>query len=236
MELMNKILPIPFLPIGLTMLFILAGMVTQRRLLTGLGVLVLWIFSMPVVSDFMMEAVEGSDESVSISEFQRADAIVVLSGEHLAERYDGGIDLFKAGRAPVIVFTRGVDPSEPNVLSQGEILRQQAVDQGISPSAIRLTGIVTNTRDEAVAAGKVLGVDSAARKKIILVTSAVHMHRAALLFEKAGFSVECYPVDFRRIEIGNMTVLNYLPDAEFLSQSSTAMRELIGWFFYWIRG
>lgn len=233
---MNKILPIPFLPIGLTLLFILAGMVTQRRWLTGMGALVLWVFSMPVVGDFMMEAAEGFDEKVQMSNVQRADAIVVLSGVHLSDRFDGGIELFRARRAPVIVFTRGNDPGEPNVLSQGEILREQAVHQGIAPSAIRLTGIVSNTKEEAVATGKLLGVKASTGKKIILVTSAVHMRRAALVFEREGFRVECYPVDFRRIENGNSAFLNYLPDAEYLSESSIAMRELIGWLFYWIRG
>jgi uncharacterized SAM-binding protein YcdF (DUF218 family) len=45
---------------------------------------------------------------------------------------------------------------------------------------------------------------------IILVTSAYHMQRSKYLFEKQGFDVMPYPVDFKS-SIQNLTIISFLP-------------------------
>jgi uncharacterized SAM-binding protein YcdF (DUF218 family) len=52
---------------------------------------------------------------------------------------------------------------------------------------------VENTAEEAVAVKELIG----SSKKIILVTSAYHMYRAKRLFEKQGFEVIEYKVDYK---------------------------------------
>jgi uncharacterized SAM-binding protein YcdF (DUF218 family) len=235
MLILNKILPVPFLPIGLTLVFILVGIVTRRRLPLVLGALVLWMFSMPLVSNLIMAAAEGFAEQVPAAMLGKADAIVVLSGEDSDARCDGAVELFKAGRAPILVFTDTPLWERP-ADSHRELKSGRAVLLGVPQSAIRLTGIVSNTADEALATRNMFGGDKVKRRKIILVTSAYHMRRSALLFERAGFDVERYPVSFQEDESNLMDIIDYVPDANALARSSTGLREFIGWFFYWVRG
>ncbi|NTW68513.1 MAG: YdcF family protein [Chlorobiaceae bacterium] len=249
MLLINKLLPMLVLPLGLSLLLFAAGLVFRRRLLIGIGVLVLGMFSMPVVSASLIRAVEGWSERVPVQSLQSADAVVVLSGMVLqldgaplgewgdaVDRFEGGIELFRTGKAPVIVFTSGLIPWQPDSVPEGELLAKRAMLLGVPEKAIQLTAIAGNTADEAEAAGKLLGVNRGVRKKIILVTSAFHMRRASMQFEKAGFQVERYPVDFQVGDKSDMTVLDFLPDAGALEMSSKALREMIGWAFYWAKG
>ncbi len=241
MPLLNKILPILVLPLGFTLLCLLAGLVFRKRLLLWYAALVLWAFSMPVVSNGLMRFVEGGTVRIPVSGVGKADALVVLSGMirqvdgaplgewgDAVDRFEAGIDLFKAGKAPVIVFTRGQMPWQPDAVPEGELLAKRAVLLGVPNAAIRLTVKVGNTAEEAVAARKLLGD----RKKIILVTSAFHTRRALLLFEQAGFEVQPFRVDYQVDDTSDLTVLRFLPSAEALSQSEKALREMLGWLYY----
>ena len=205
----------------------------------------LLIFSMPVFSNKLMGLVEGSTGRTPLRAVVKADAIVVLSGMlhqvdgvplgewgDAVDRFEGGIDLFKAGKAPLIVFTRGQIPWRPDEIPEGELLAKRATLLGVSQKAIRLTEKVGNTADEAVAAGKLLG----GRKSIILVTSAYHMRRALLLFEKAGFKVVPYKVDYQTDDKFQLTLLSYLPNAASLEKSEMALHEVMCWIFYLARG
>lgn len=248
MLLINKILPMVVLPLGLSLWLLVAGMVFRRRLLIGVGILVLGMFSMPVVGNSLMRAVEGWASRLPVRALHNADAVVVLSGMvnqiegaplgewgEAVDRFEGGIEVFRAGKAPVIVFTRGQVPWQSNAVPEGELLAKRAMLLGVPAKAILLTAIAGNTADEAVSAAKIFGVKSGGSKKIILVTSAFHMRRAAMQFEKAGFHVERYPVDFQVGDKSDMTVLDFLPDPEGLAMSSKALREMIGWVFYFVK-
>ena len=63
--------------------------------------------------------------------------------------------------------------------------------------------------------------------KIILVTSAIHMKRSKLIFEKSGFDVFCYAVDFasKPTKIDGYT---WLPDYGRLSLPFSAIKEYVG--------
>ncbi len=246
MLLFNKILPLLLLPSGFTLLCLLVGLLLRNRFFVLLGTLVLLVFSMPLVSDFLMRSVEVGSGRVPVSRAGKADAIVVLSGMIVSvegaplgewgdavDRFDGGIELFKAGKAPLLLFTRGQMPWQPDAVPEGELLAKRALLQGVSQSAIRLTGKVGNTADEAIAARAVLGIaKKGVPKRIFLVSSAYHLRRAIFLFEHAGFEVIPFPVDYQVSEKSGMTVLRFLPNAEALAESERALREVIGLLFY----
>lgn len=171
-----------------------------------------------------------------------ADAIVVLSRMinqvkstegvypewNDPDRFFGGIELYKAGKAPSIIFTRGKMPWDTTKLTEGDILKQFALHQGIPDSAILLTGNVQNTADEAMAIKSLIGVN----KNIILVTSAYHMSRSKMLFENKGFHVVTYAVDIKVDRISKSVLMSYLPDADSFRLLNIAYREIIGRFIY----
>jgi len=102
---------------------------------------------------------------------------------------------------------------------------------GIPESAISVTGEVQNTEQEASAVKKLFKQD---KPSILLVTSAFHMPRAKLLFERKGFAVHPYPVDFK-VGIAQVTPMDFLPDADALWKTSVAIREKMGLMYYRIR-
>ena len=68
--------------------------------------------------------------------------------------------------------------------------------------------------------------------KILLVTSAFHMQRSKTLFERAGFKVEPFAVDFKVSQAKVLSVLDFMPNADALQQTETAWRELYGRAYY----
>ncbi len=246
MLLLYKIVTALLMPAGFTILCLLCGLILRRRFFLWLGFLALLLFSMPVASDALMRVLEGQSGRVPVSSISKADAIVVLSGMiepvegaplgewgDAVDRFEGGIELFRAGKAPAIVFTRGQLPWKPDLIPEGELLSKRALLLQLPTKSIRLTAKAGNTADEALATARLLGVGKGAGKKIILVTSAYHMRRSLLLFEKAGFDVVPFRVDFQVFDKSRLTVLHFLPSAGALVQSEKALHELVGWLFYW---
>ena len=159
-----------------------------------------------------------------------------------ADRFFGGVELYQAGKAPLLVFTGGAAPWEPSAPSEGEILVGFARRYGVPAEAVMTTRRVYNTAEEAEVVAHLLAdrshVESEAKKKpqsLLLVTSAFHMPRAKAQFEVQGFRVVAYPVDFLVSSERQITILDFLPSANALSQTELALREFYGRIFYQIR-
>jgi uncharacterized SAM-binding protein YcdF (DUF218 family) len=146
------------------------------------------------------------------------------------DRFFGGIALFKAGKAQRLVFTGGKMPWNNTKKTEGEVLKEYAISNGIPSGKILVTKDVENTADEAVAVKELISPS----KRITLVTSAYHMYRAKLLFEKQGFEVIPYKMDYKAAGNSTVTVMNYLPSAGSLELTEIGIRELLGRIFYLI--
>lgn len=239
---LHKILPILFLPSGFIILLVLFGLLKRKPLLIWLGLILFYFFATPVVSDTIFSYVEKGQLRKDLKNVPSADAIVVLGGMFNyvktenggmnewgdPDRFFGGIELYKAGIAPEIIFTGAKMPwAEKDQETEGESLKNYAIDMGVPDSVIKISGLVTTTEDESKEVKKLLPTS----KNIILVTSAFHMPRAKSLFERQGFNVITYPVD-SKVSLEGRTVLDYLPNAESFRNSETGIRELIGRLFY----
>jgi uncharacterized SAM-binding protein YcdF (DUF218 family) len=245
---LHKILPFFVLPLGLTLILVLAGIIFRRSRYAVLGLVVLLVFSMPVTSDFLIRCVEGWEVRRPAAEMAEADAIVVLSGmltqapgdssinewNESSDRFFGGVELFRAKKARLLIFTGGWVPWMPDREPEGQILSELAVNMGIRPDEIAVTDRVFNTAAEAGAVAEMIDKpdEKDVRPRILLVTSAFHMRRSAMLFEKAGLEVIPYPVDFRVSEGREPSVIDFIPRGICLDQSETALREIYGYLYY----
>ncbi len=241
---LHKILPTFVLPIMLVITVILIGLIRNKKKLIYISIGVLYIISTPIFSNNFFKLIEGNEYRKPISAIDSADAIVVLSGmleinevgdsTYIEwgdpDRFFGGLDLFKAGKANKLVFTGGKMPWDNSKKTEGEVLKEYAIKNGIPSEKIFITKDVENTAEEAIAA-KVL-INSS--KRIILVTSAFHMYRSKKLFEKQGFNVIPYKVDFKTIRNKKITILDFLPNAGNIKDSEIGIRELFGRMFYFI--
>jgi uncharacterized SAM-binding protein YcdF (DUF218 family) len=240
----HKILPLLVSPLGLAFFMLLLALVVRRRWPVLSAVLVLYAFSTQWVADRLFAYVEGPGPKVAVQALPKADAVVVLGGvlstpkatpngyEWLGsvDRFFDGLAAYQAGKAPLLVFTAGKLPWERHTSNEGARLVQKAHQLGVPMPSIRLTAPVENTADEAREVARVLG----GKKRIILVTSAFHMPRAASLFQRQGFDVVRFGVDYR-VEERQTTPMTFMPDADALDKSSDAIRELLGRAYYAIK-
>ena len=109
------------------------------------------------------------------------------------DRFLAGLDLYRAGNAPRLLFTGGASPFRPGQPPAGQRHLQVARQLGIHAAAMASTPPVVNTAEEATAIRQRLP----GRPRIPLVTSAFHMRRAQRLFEHQGLKVLSFPVDFQ---------------------------------------
>ncbi|HEY5475372.1 MAG TPA: YdcF family protein [Tepidiformaceae bacterium] len=248
---LHKILPVFVLPVGITLLLVLAGVRFRRRWLIWSGVAVLWLSSTPFISGLAVRAAEGWAERGLAADASEADAIVVLSEGRIvapgraaisewidADRFFGGVELFKAGKSPLLVFTGGASPWEPTAALEGDVLAGYAKAMGVPDGQIVKTPRVTNTAEEALAVATLLRERFSGptwrggAPRILLVTSAFHMPRACMLFERAGISVIPFPVDFKVPAGRTVSVVDFLPTGAALEKTEMAMREWYGRLFY----
>ena len=210
----SKLLPLALLPLGLSLVLLVVGLVGRWRWPLVTAASLLWVFSLGLVSQSLWRWLEAPWQRRMATAAPRADAIVVLSGgRHPApgparvsewvdpDRFLAGIDLYREGKAPRLLFTGGASPFLPAQPAEGQRYLQEARRLGIPADAKASTPPVVNTAEEAVAIRRLLGPKSstpnASSPRILLVTSAFHMRRAQRLFERQGFKVLPFPVDFQ---------------------------------------
>ena len=251
--LLSKLLPLAVLPLGLSLILLVVGLIGRRRWPVIAALLLLWVFSLGLMSQSLWRWLEAPWQRRAATAAPSADAIVVLSGgRHPApgaarvsewrdpDRFLAGLDLYRAGKAPLLLFTGGASPFRPGQPQEGQRYLQEALQLGIPEAAMASTSSVVNTAEEAVAIRRLLAPPSsslsASSPRILLVTSAFHMRRAQRLFESQGLHVLPFPVDFQAR--GRWAGLlwrdpsQWLPSARALDDSSRALRELIGRLMY----
>jgi len=238
MSTLSQLLPPLVLPLGAALILAVIGLVSRRRWLTAGALILLWLASTPITSRPLARFMEGGGERTLAAAAPTADAIVVLSGGRLvapgpdavsewrgANRFFGGLELFDAGRAPTLVFTGGWSPRHPDAPTEGQVLAAWAERWGVAPGRILVTERVTNTEEEAAAVASLLTPLDA--RRVLLVTSAFHMQRASVLFERAGMEVIAFPVDFQVSDGWRFGFTSLLPGATALGLNHQSLHEAL---------
>ncbi len=242
---LHKILPLLLSPLAIVLFLVFLGALRKSRKLVLFGALLLYLCSMPYLSDKLFRLIEESALREPVATMPTTEAIVVLSGMLIPvesthgtayewrdpDRFFGGIELFKAKKANKLIFTNGWQPWMTDSLPEGIVLKQYAEKQGIPGEHILITENVLNTEEDAIAVKKLLPKENTS---ITLVTSAFHMPRAKLLFEQQGFSVTTFPVDFK-VEKTDNTLMKLMPSAYALHLTTVATREMMGKAYYQLR-
>lgn len=236
----HKILPILISPLSIIFLLCLLQFFFRYRLISVFTIVFLYIISSPIISnqlnyflekDYMIrkdEIPKNYQTIVILSGFLKSS---LVNGDIVTEwsdpdRYLSGLELFKKNNLDYIVFTRGNLPWNNNI-PEGEFLRNYSIYLGINKEKIIVSGLAKNTEEEAIQISNLPNIN----KNIVLVTSAFHMKRAKMIFQKYGFNIFPYPVDFNYVA-DNLTFLDILPNANSLASTSNSIRELIGRLYY----
>lgn len=230
-------------PLGTALVLIALGLLLlgrSRRTGTALVFLAfawLWAWATPAVSEAFQEHVERPYPAVPVAALPRADAIVLLGGgmappSHgriypdlgsASDRVWHAARVFRAGKAPLLLASGG---SDPGVSGQTEASSMTAllVELGVPPVAIVQEARSRTTGENARFSAGLLQARGA--KSILLVTSALHMPRATLEFERLGFRVIPAATDHAQPQYAGVQL--WLPDAGALHDSARAIKEVVG--------
>ncbi len=205
--------------------------------LAAVALLWLWVWSVPVVSHTVRASLEADYPALPVASLPRAQAMVLLGGSVRPAEASGQLPdltsasdrvwyaarLFHARKAPVLVLSGGSDP-RVSATSEAEAMRMLLSDLGVPAKATLLEERSRNTRENARFTAQLLRERGATR--VLLVTSALHMRRAKLLFEEQGFVVTAAATDHEaRRRFGPV---DWLPDAGALEGSGRALKEVVG--------
>ncbi len=145
------------------------------------------------------------------------------------------IVLYKKGRIKKI-FISGGSGSMIDSTSESIYLREYLMDIGIPPANILYESNSRNTYENAIESYKVLCPDSV-QPKILLITSAFHMRRAAACFRKAGFKdMDTFPTTNFHGSFRHDFYYLFVPDVDILAKWNFLIKEWVGYIVYSIMG
>ena len=241
---LKKIITSLLLPPGcFIFLLLLLAFLLKRRLRAVVLALaaVLYLASIVPVAEFLLIPLEDAYRPPAASEVKRGDAYVVLGGGvyDFAPDVDGqGVlsgeflsrviccfRLYRMDRKPIILSGGKVFEGQP----EAKIAKQLLLSLGVDEKDIITEAESRDTNENA------RYVKETAKKyhlsKIVLITSAFHMKRSMILFEKSFSGIIPYPTAYitRRAKYN---ILSYLPDAGSMADIATALKEYMAISFY----
>ncbi|HEY9664635.1 MAG TPA: YdcF family protein [Allocoleopsis sp.] len=257
---LSKLLPLFIYPLGFASLMLIGALFTLWKrprtaaILVMLALLAIVIPSNGWISKQMVRSLEW--QNLPPASLPQAEAIVVLGGSTKPQSYprpwldvndEGdrvlhGARLYLQGKAPLVIMSGGrinwVDNSE----SESADMASLAEAMGVPASAILQDPTSLNTYENAVNVKQIL--QKKGIKRVLLVTSAMHMPRSLAIFKKQGIEAIPAPTDFiisqKELQDSQATtqdkILNALPDTGALHQFTRSLKEYIGLVVYRLRG
>jgi uncharacterized SAM-binding protein YcdF (DUF218 family) len=252
---LSKILPVFVMPISVVMLLVVVAIVLLRRGLakSAVGVLtaavaVLWVTATPWVAEALYRNLESRYPPLALADVPQAGCIVLLGGAvapplkpRVDTEFSDAIDriyksaqLYRAGKARMLVVTAGNQPWSLSPWAEADLIRELLVEWGVPKEAIFLEGSSRNTRENAVYSKNL--IDSINCESSLLVTSAAHMPRAVAAFRAVGVSLTPVSTDVRVVERDMVAAMDFVPNAGALAMTTEAIREWIGQWVYRMQG
>jgi len=226
------------------------GLLRWRRcagLVAAAGAAWVLVWSLPVTSLWLGGLLEQRYPYFAAAQAPHADAIVVLGGHTANNRanwflpFDANTarsrlaraaELYHAGRAPRIVLSGGaLEGTVSEARNMARLLRQR----GVPEAALLLENSSRTTHENALRTDQALREHGIAR--VLLVTSALHMPRSMLSFDKqTPVTVIPAPVAAQIYLPEDGSLNAWVPNLRALEASRSIIKEYVGLLVYWLRG
>ncbi len=245
-----RILQPMLLPPGIFLVVMAIGFAVRKdcrllgKSLIASGFMLLYLSSIGPVTDALIKPLESAYPPLRGVLEKKADVIVVLAGgvrdlswrglapepsETTVERVAMGVTLYRRLHIPLMMVGGNGLPAKEDV-SEADAMCRAAAGLGVPASELTPVGKVHNTLESAEAVKRRFKGN-----RIILVTSAFHMRRAAGMFTKKGIEVVPAPCGYRG-ESSELSFFSFIPYAANLHYSSSALSEYISLALYRITG
>lgn len=152
-----------------------------------------------------------------------------------SDRFITTATLYHLGYINKIVVAGGDGTINQDKPKEAVFARDMFIQNGIKETEVFAESKSRNTFENAIFAKQIL--DSLhLQPPYVLITSALHMPRAAGVFKKAGLDVDIYPCAYETLNI-RFTFFDYfVPNIDMLIQWRSFVRELVGYWIYKISG
>lgn len=250
---LTKVLSLLIYPLFLGLLIVVTGGLLAYRwnrvgwVLVGVGVLIVWVSSTPIVSTWLQGTLEHRFPPRPVEEAPSADAIVPLGGavgsplpprvypdlSEASDRVWHAARLYHAGKAPVIIASGGTLPWKDQTYREASAMEMLLKSWDVPPDSILTETTSANTYQNAVHTAEIM--DERGFDRVLLVTSALHMSRALATFRSAGVNAVPAATDYRVVD-DRTTLFSLLPEAGALKGTTAAIHEYVGYAVYWWRG
>lgn len=230
------------IPIGLFLLFIafiylMFNSYKKAKIFLFLGLSWFLIFSFQPFSNALLAPLENSHQA--LLQTPKVNYILVLGSGHKSDeslsitsqvkmvginRLVEGIRHYRNLENAKLILS-GYGASDEN--SHAYMLEKLAISLGVKQEDIIRLDTTKDTKDEAIETKRVVGDEA-----LILVTSASHMKRSVLLFQKEGLHVIASPTNHLAYEDDSYS--SYFSGKN-IRNSETAIHEYLGLAYSWLR-
>ncbi len=258
---LSKFLPLFVYPIGLVCLLILAALIFSKhrklaKFFLIVAFLVIFIGGNRYLANALARPLEWKYES--LGSVQNVDVIVVLGGateplidpRPMTEINGAGDRILYAAKlyqehpdARILLSGGDIDFLDQSSSSPAEDMREILKLMNVPEEALILQNQSQNTYEDALFSCQI--IQEKDFQNVVLVTSASHMPRSMLLFEKQGCSVTPAPIDYSITEISwqktwhpnfEEFMINLVPSYTNLASVTKSLKEYLGMFVYHLKG
>lgn len=244
-------------PIGFVWgcLVVLTGLLLRKkrpRLAAVLGTLALFLWGVGATSlpGSLLASLERPWVGVQRAELPEADAIMLLGGFSAASREEVGrlhfnqsadravtaLELVRLGKAKTLVIGGGALTVNGESFAEADLFKELLATRQLGGPEIISLGGCKHTRNEAEKLAKL--AQERGWKRILLVTSATHMSRAAAVF-RTTTELEVVPVPsafLTTVSVVGHEGVDLIPRGGGFVKLENYLHEQIGWFVYRRRG
>lgn len=246
---LKKLISAFILPPGLFVTFLLFSgvffFIRGSRKCGGINFLCavcLWGISISPVANLLMYSLESDFQ---IPDSPKGDVILLLGGGVIGDvpdmtgngtpssrmmwRIATAVRLHKKMNLPIIISGGSLYPGQT---PEAPIVKRFLVDLGVPEKQVIVEDKARDTIENAE-----FTIELMRKSKFfhpVLVTDASHMRRSILAFSKQGVNVTPFPAVFKAKMGRHYGIHDYLPGAGAFKESSSALHEYLGYFYYWI--
>lgn len=142
--------------------------------------------------------------------------------------------LYKLGVIDTVFISGGsgsLDQSRPR---EADFLKTQLLELGVDKSRILVENQSRNTYESAVMAKDYIGEHTT--DSVLIITSAVHMPRSKVVFQKQGYTAAVYPCNYTTVAFKTSFKDIIVPNPEVMINWQYLIKEMVGYATYKLTG
>lgn len=147
-----------------------------------------------------------------------------------ADRFIQAVKLYRLGIIKHILVSGGNGKTDDNHFREGAWVKGELITFGVPDSVIFVEDKSNNTNENAMYSKQILDAQHL-QPPYLLITSAYHIPRAALIFQKAGVPVVPFPCNYTAGR-GRFSFWDLLPKPSVLMSWDIYLKEGFGYLYY----